>query len=76
MTSDILILGTDTDAGKTALSVLWLALLADEYEFTMAYAWWKNGRAERAAVADLIQVEGISAETARRIYEFFHEGAM
>ncbi len=30
---------------------------------------------ERAAVADLIQVEGISAETARRIYEFFHEGA-
>ena len=30
---------------------------------------------ERAAVADLMQVEGISAETARRIYEFFHEGA-
>src|ERR671939_618275 len=29
------------------------ALLADAYEFTMAYAWWKNGRAERAAVADL-----------------------
>ena len=30
---------------------------------------------ERASVADLIEVEGISAETARRIYEFFHEGA-
>jgi excinuclease ABC subunit C len=30
---------------------------------------------ERAAVSDLMQVEGISAETARRIYEFFHEGA-
>jgi excinuclease ABC subunit C len=30
---------------------------------------------ERAAVADLMQVDGISAETARRIYEFFHEGA-
>ena len=29
------------------------ALLADAYEFTMAYAWWKNGHAERAAVADL-----------------------
>ena len=30
---------------------------------------------ERASVTDLIQVEGISAETARRIYEYFHEGA-
>ena len=30
---------------------------------------------ERASVTDLMQVEGISAETARRIYEFFHEGA-
>jgi excinuclease ABC subunit C len=30
---------------------------------------------ERAAVSDLMQVEGISAETARRIYEFFHDGA-
>ena len=29
---------------------------------------------ERASVTDLMQVEGISAETARRIYEFFHEG--
>ena len=30
---------------------------------------------ERASVTDLRQVDGISAETARRIYEFFHEGA-
>jgi excinuclease ABC subunit C len=30
---------------------------------------------ERASVTDLMQVEGISAETARKIYEFFHEGA-
>ena len=29
---------------------------------------------ERAAVTDLMQVDGISAETARRIYEFFHDG--
>jgi excinuclease ABC subunit C len=31
---------------------------------------------ERAAVTDLMQVDGISAETARRIYEFFHEGTV
>jgi excinuclease ABC subunit C len=30
---------------------------------------------ERASVTDLMQVDGINAETARRIYEFFHEGA-
>ncbi|MGA9010769.1 MAG: excinuclease ABC subunit UvrC [Xanthobacteraceae bacterium] len=30
---------------------------------------------ERASVTDLMEVDGISAETARRIYEFFHEGA-
>jgi excinuclease ABC subunit C len=29
---------------------------------------------ERASVTDLMQVTGINAETARRIYEFFHEG--
>jgi excinuclease ABC subunit C len=29
---------------------------------------------ERAAVSDLMQVDGISAETARRIYAFFHDG--
>ena len=31
---------------------------------------------ERAAVTDLMQVDGISAETARRIYAFFHDGAV
>jgi excinuclease ABC subunit C len=30
---------------------------------------------ERASITDLMQVDGISAETARRIYDFFHEGA-
>src|SRR6478736_3716568 len=30
---------------------------------------------ERAAQADLAKVPGISAETARKIYDFFHEGA-
>jgi excinuclease ABC subunit C len=30
---------------------------------------------ERASVTDLMQVDGISAETARRVYDFFHEGA-
>jgi excinuclease ABC subunit C len=30
---------------------------------------------ERASVTDLMQVDGISAETAQRIYGFFHEGA-
>jgi excinuclease ABC subunit C len=29
---------------------------------------------ERASITDLMQVDGISAETAKRIYEFFHEG--
>jgi len=31
---------------------------------------------ERAAVTDLMQVDGISAETARRVYAFFHDGAV
>ncbi|MFZ2080295.1 MAG: helix-hairpin-helix domain-containing protein, partial [Xanthobacteraceae bacterium] len=30
---------------------------------------------ERASLADLMEVEGISAETARRIYAFFHDRA-
>jgi len=30
---------------------------------------------ERASLADLAQVPGINAETARKIYEFFHEAA-
>jgi len=28
---------------------------------------------ERASISDLMQVPGISAETARRVYDFFHE---
>jgi excinuclease ABC subunit C len=30
---------------------------------------------ERASVTDLMQVDGINAETAQRIYAFFHDGA-
>ena len=30
---------------------------------------------ERASLTDLMEVEGISGETARRIYAFFHDGA-
>ena len=30
---------------------------------------------ERASLADLAQVPGVKAETAQRIYDFFHEGA-
>ena len=30
---------------------------------------------ERASLTDLMEVDGISAETARRIYAFFHDGA-
>jgi excinuclease ABC subunit C len=29
---------------------------------------------ERAALADLAKVPGISSETARKIYDFFHAG--
>ena len=31
---------------------------------------------ERASLPDLVQVPGISAETARKIYEFFHDSAV
>ena len=31
--TDVLILGTDTDVGKTALALLWLAALSDDYEY-------------------------------------------
>ena len=34
-----------------------------------------GGRLERASLPDLAQVAGINAETARKIYEFFHEQA-
>jgi adenosylmethionine-8-amino-7-oxononanoate aminotransferase len=35
--SDLLILGTDTDAGKTTFALLWLTAFADRYEY------WKPG---------------------------------
>src|SRR5687767_2658143 len=30
---DLVILGTDTDAGKTTFALLWLTLFADRYEY-------------------------------------------
>ena len=33
MSSDLLILGTDTDAGKTTFALLWLAAFAGDYEY-------------------------------------------
>jgi len=49
--SDVLILGTDTDAGKTTLALLWLILFGDTYEY------WKpveSGPADSAKVAELV----------------------
>jgi len=43
--------------------------LAAELEAGVAV---ERDRAERATVADLSQVQGINAETARKIYDFFH----
>src|SRR4051812_46226490 len=31
--SDLVILGTDTDVGKTTFALLWLSLFADKYEY-------------------------------------------
>ena len=49
--SDVLILGTDTDAGKTTLALLWLTSFGDSYEY------WKpveTGPADSSTVANLV----------------------
>ena len=49
--SDVLILGTDTDVGKTTLALLWLAAFADEYEY------WKpveTGPSDSSKLAELV----------------------
>jgi adenosylmethionine-8-amino-7-oxononanoate aminotransferase len=49
--SDLLILGTDTDAGKTTFALLWLAALGDDY------AYWKpleSGAADSECVQRLV----------------------
>jgi adenosylmethionine-8-amino-7-oxononanoate aminotransferase len=56
--NDFLVLGTDTDAGKTTFALLWLTLFADRY------AYWKpveTGAADSANVRHLVaaaQVHG------------------
>ena len=49
--SDTLILGTDTNAGKTTLAMLWLAAFADDYEY------WKpveTGESDSNRIGDLV----------------------
>ena len=49
--TDFIILGTDTDAGKTTFALLWLQLFADQWEY------WKpieTGESDSAHVAALV----------------------
>jgi adenosylmethionine-8-amino-7-oxononanoate aminotransferase len=49
--SDLVVLGTDTDVGKTTFSLLWLAAFSDRYEY------WKpieTGPSDTARIAELI----------------------
>lgn len=49
--NDLLILGTDTDAGKTTFALLWLSLFAEEYEY------WKpleSGASDTANIQALV----------------------
>jgi adenosylmethionine-8-amino-7-oxononanoate aminotransferase len=63
--SDLLILGTDTDAGKTTLALLWLAAFAHDYEY------WKpveTGDSDTERVRRLVPGAVVHAPVAR-----FHE---
>jgi adenosylmethionine-8-amino-7-oxononanoate aminotransferase len=63
--SDLLILGTDTDAGKTTLALLWLAAFAHDYEY------WKpveTGESDTERVRQLVPAAVVHAPVAR-----FHE---
>src|SRR5688572_12872020 len=49
--SDLVVLGTDTDAGKTTFALLWLAAFGDEYGY------WKpveTGESDTARVRQLV----------------------
>jgi adenosylmethionine-8-amino-7-oxononanoate aminotransferase len=49
--TDLVILGTDTDAGKTTFALLWLSAFADQYEY------WKpveSGPSDTEKVRDLV----------------------
>ena len=56
MTADFVVLGTDTDAGKTTFSLLWLAAFADDYEY------WKpleTGDSDSETVRRLVPAAGV-----------------
>src|SRR5258708_2624599 len=54
--TDFIILGTDTDAGKTTFALLWLHLFAEQWEY------WKpveTGESDSARVAALVPPAGV-----------------
>ena len=60
--TDLLILGTDTDAGKTTFALLWLAALGDRY------AYWKpveTGESDTERVRRLVPTAIVHAPVAR-----------
>jgi adenosylmethionine-8-amino-7-oxononanoate aminotransferase len=60
--SDFIVLGTDTDAGKTTFSALWLAAFAERYEY------WKpveTGESDAAKVARLVPAAVVHPPCAR-----------
>ncbi len=51
MMTDLLILGTDTDAGKTTFALLWLAAFGEDYVY------WKpveTGPSDTSSIASLV----------------------
>ncbi len=60
--TDLLILGTDTDAGKTTFALLWLAALGDAYEY------WKpveSGASDSERVKELVPAAWVHPPLAR-----------
>ena len=62
--SDLIILGTDTDAGKTTFALLWMAAFADEYDY------WKpleTGESDSATVRRLVPGAVVRDESVREV---------
>ena len=59
--SDLLILGTDTDAGKTTFALLWLAIFG-EYSYCKPI---ESGPSDTKAVKDLVPAAVARAIAAR-----------
>jgi adenosylmethionine-8-amino-7-oxononanoate aminotransferase len=62
MTSDLIVLGTDTGVGKTTFSMLWLAAFSDEFEY------WKpveTGDSDSDQVRRLVPIATIHPPLAR-----------